>query len=69
MNALIGTGEIDGGQKRLSRKEALGPGKGLFAKWVMGLSAWENVGEGSRVQTCLKVRLFLEGLGTEWRQT
>lgn len=44
MNALAGTGEIDEGQKRLNRKEALGTGK---------MVVWEV---GSRVQCLGKCR-------------
>lgn len=35
----------------------------------MGLSTWGNVGGGSRVQTYGKIRLPLECLGTEQRQS
>lgn len=44
MNTLAGTGEIDEGQKRLNRKEALGTGK---------MVVWEV---GSRVQCLGKCR-------------
>lgn len=37
MSALIGTGETDGGRKRLSRKEVLGPGK--MVVWEEGSEA------------------------------
>lgn len=36
-DALTGTGEIDGGQKGLSRKETIGPGK--MVVWEMGNGA------------------------------
>lgn len=69
MNALAGTGEIDEGQKRLNRKEALGTGK--MVVWEVGsrVQFLGKCSEGSRVQICRKIRLLLECLGTEWRQT